>query len=112
MKKTTDSSTLHNSFVKGSQENLQENVTGANSLPTQAPTEFDKSVIVQSSPDEFDAVAKAERKIIKTKYRTFIENKVPLKFDSEWRWCYALSPERADYYNDWTVEYSVKIGYL
>ena len=67
MKKTTDSATLHNSFVKGSQENLQENVTGANSLPTQAPTEFDKSVIVQSSPEEFDAVAKAEL-IIEKRY--------------------------------------------
>lgn len=55
MKKTTDSSTLHNSFVSGSQENLQENVTGANSNPTQAPTEWHKSVIVQSSPDEFSA---------------------------------------------------------
>ena len=64
MKKTTDSSTLHNPLVKGSQENLQENVTGANSLPTQAPTEFDKSVIVQSSPDEFDAVAKANPNIV------------------------------------------------
>lgn len=65
MKKTTDSSTLHNSLVKGSQENLQENKGGANSMPTQAPTEFDKSVIVQSSPDEFDAVAKAESNKLK-----------------------------------------------
>lgn len=55
MKKTTDSSTLHNSFVSSSQENLQENNTGANSMPTQAPTEWHKSVIVQSSPDEFSA---------------------------------------------------------
>lgn len=55
MKKTTDSSTLHNSFVSSSQENLQEKKVGANSMPTQAPTEWHKSVIVQSSPDEFDA---------------------------------------------------------
>lgn len=48
---TTDSSTLHNNLVESSQENLQENVGGANSMPTQAPTEFDKSAIVQSSPN-------------------------------------------------------------
>jgi len=52
---TIDSSTLHNRFVTGSQENLQEKKDGANSNPTQAPTESHKSVIVQSSPDEFSA---------------------------------------------------------
>ncbi len=65
MKKTTDSSTLHNPLVKGSQENLQENVTGANSLPTQAPTEFDKSVIVQSSPASFSASQLFNSKVCK-----------------------------------------------
>ena len=60
---TVDSSTLHNNLVESSQENLQEK---ANSMPTQAPTEFDKSAIVQSSPEEFDAVAKANT-ILKNK---------------------------------------------
>ena len=42
--------------TKSSQENLQENLQEkANSMPTQAPTESHKSVIVQSSPDEFSA---------------------------------------------------------
>ena len=59
---TVDSSTLHNNFVESSQENLQEK---ANSMPTQAPTEFDKSAIVQSSPEEFDAVAEAKSQSFK-----------------------------------------------
>lgn len=92
MKKKTDSSTLHNSFVKGSQENLQENVTGANSLPTQAPTEFDKSVIVQSSPEEFDAVAKSGNNIVHNNMKNAIKycnrkskNKRRLEELPDWR---------------------------
>ena len=50
--------------MSSSQENLQENNTGANSIPTQAPTEWHKSVIVQSSPDEFDAVAGEEINVV------------------------------------------------
>ena len=55
-----DSSTLHNNFVVGSQENLQEDKKGANSMPTQVLSDTTNGSIVQSSPDEFDAVAKAE----------------------------------------------------
>ncbi len=60
MVKTTDSSTLHNSVMWSSQENLQENNTGANSIPTPSPQGAHKWNIVQSSPEEFDAVAKAK----------------------------------------------------
>jgi len=62
MKKTTDSSTLHNSVMWSSQENLQENNTGANSMPTPSPQGAHKWNIVQSSPEEFDAVAMARKK--------------------------------------------------
>ena len=56
---TTDSSTLHNHIVASSQENLQEQ-DKANSMPTQAPKGEPQNFIVQSSPEEFDAVAEAE----------------------------------------------------
>lgn len=57
---TIDSSTLHNNIVTSSQENLQEENTGANSMPTQAPKGEQQNFIVQSSPDEFDADARAD----------------------------------------------------
>jgi len=64
MKKTTDSSTLHNSVMWSSQENLQENNTGANSMHTPSPQGAHKWNIVQSSPEEFDAVAGANSNIV------------------------------------------------
>ncbi len=60
--KTIDSSTLHNNIVTSSQENLQVYDAGANSMPTQAPKGEQQNFIVQSSPDEFDADAKARIK--------------------------------------------------
>lgn len=65
---TIDSSTLHNNIVTSSQENLQENDTGANSMPTPSPQGEQQNFIVQSSPDEFDADARA--KIILTREYT------------------------------------------
>jgi len=59
---TTDSSTVHNHIVSSSQENLQDNAGGANSMPTQAPKGEPQNFIVQSSPEEFDADAKARKK--------------------------------------------------
>lgn len=58
--KTNESSTLHNNFMWSSQENLQEKIGGANSMPTLNPQGAHKLNIVQSSPEEFDAVAGAE----------------------------------------------------
>lgn len=65
---TIDSSTLHNRFVTGSQENLQEKETGANSMPTQAPDGEPQKDIVQSSPEEFDADAEVETITVKITY--------------------------------------------
>ena len=73
MKKTIDSSTLHNSVMWSSQENLQENNTGANSMPTPSPQGAHKWNIVQSSPEEFDAVARAD-------------DDIEYKYSNEWSW--------------------------
>lgn len=82
---TIDSSTLHNNIVTSSQENLQENNTGANSMPTQAPKGEQQNFIVQSSPDEFDAVAMPEISKMKaeiSKMTKEINNKIKETWES------------------------------
>ena len=64
-------------FVTSSQENLQKQ-DKVNSLPTQAPIGEPQQNIVQSSPDEFDAVAKAEI----SKMKKEINNKIKITWES------------------------------